>query len=84
MTSVAFIKFSMQRVFDRRRVDRQCAAVPQEVLERYEKWKDIAAISARRLERDVKAVHADIKALPAGGILDRVEDGRVVFPYDAV
>ncbi|MBN8479507.1 MAG: hypothetical protein J0L91_11120 [Burkholderiales bacterium] len=74
----------MQRVFDRRRVDRQCAAVPQEVLERYEKWKDIAAISARRLERDVKAVHADITALLAGGILDRVEDGRVVYPYDAV
>ena len=84
MTVMAYIEFSMWRVFERRRVDPQCAAVPQEVLERYEKWKDIAAISARRVERDVKAVHTDITALLAAGILDRVEDGRVVYPYDAV
>jgi len=39
--------------------------------------------AARRVDRDVKAVHGDIHALIAAGVLDRVEDG-VVFPYDAV
>lgn len=40
--------------------------------------------AARRLGRDVKAVHGDVKALLAAGILQRVADGRIVFPYDAV
>lgn len=31
---------------EHRRVDKQCAALPLEILKRYEKWKDIAAISA--------------------------------------
>ena len=39
--------------------------------------------AARRVERDVKAVHADIHALLDAGILDRADRG-VVFPYDAV
>lgn len=40
--------------------------------------------AARRVERDVKAVHGDIKALLMAGILDKTEDGKIVFPYDAV
>lgn len=40
--------------------------------------------AARRVGRDVKAVHADIKALLMAGILDKTEDGKIVFPYDAV
>jgi predicted transcriptional regulator len=39
---------------------------------------------ARRVERDVKAVHADVHALLNAGVLDRAEDGGIVFPYDAV
>jgi len=39
---------------------------------------------ARRAERDVKAVHGDVKALLKAGVLDRTEQGRVVFPFDAV
>jgi predicted transcriptional regulator len=39
---------------------------------------------ARRVERDVKAVHADVHALLDAGILDRTEDGETVFPYEAV
>jgi predicted transcriptional regulator len=39
---------------------------------------------ARRVERDVKAVHADVHALLDAGILDRTEDGKIVFPYEAV
>jgi len=38
---------------------------------------------ARRVGRDVKAVHGDVTALINAGVLDRTRDG-VVFPYDAV
>ena len=38
---------------------------------------------ARRVGRDVKAVHGDVKKLLDNGVLDRTEDGKVVFPYDA-
>jgi predicted transcriptional regulator len=38
---------------------------------------------ARRVGRDVKAVHDDVIALINAGVLDR-DDGGVVFPYDAV
>jgi len=40
--------------------------------------------AARRVERDVKAVHGDVTALLEAGILDRVADGRIVFPFEAV
>jgi predicted transcriptional regulator len=40
--------------------------------------------AARRAERDVKAVHGDVHALLDAGVLDRGEDGRIIFPYDAV
>lgn len=39
--------------------------------------------AARRVNRDVKAVHGDITALVNAGILHRVEGG-VEFPFDAV
>jgi predicted transcriptional regulator len=40
--------------------------------------------AARRVERDVKAVHGDVTALLDAGILNRAPDGRVEFPFDAV
>lgn len=40
--------------------------------------------AARRVGRDVKAVHGDIQALLKNGVLEKTDDGRVVFPYDAV
>lgn len=39
---------------------------------------------ARRVERDVKAVHGDVRALLNAGLLDKTDDGKVVFPYDEV
>ena len=39
---------------------------------------------ARRVERDVKAVHGDVQALLKAGVLDRAEGGKIVFPYDEV
>jgi predicted transcriptional regulator len=40
--------------------------------------------AARRVHRDVKAVHSDITALLAAGLLNRTETGSIEFPYDAV
>ena len=40
--------------------------------------------AARRVERDVKAVHGDVHALLDAGVLERDSRGRIVFPYDAV
>ena len=39
---------------------------------------------ARRLGRDVKAVHGDVHALLKAGVIERHDDGGVVFPYDAI
>jgi predicted transcriptional regulator len=40
--------------------------------------------AARRVGRDVKSVHGDVQALLKAGVLDRADDGRIVFPYDEV
>jgi predicted transcriptional regulator len=40
--------------------------------------------AARRVGRDVKAVHGDVTALLDAGVLSRSPDGKVEFPYDAV
>ena len=39
---------------------------------------------ARRVGRDVKAVHGDVHALLDAGLLDRTDAGRIEFPFDAV
>lgn len=40
--------------------------------------------AARRVERDVKAVHTDLTALLLAGVLSRADSGQLQFPYDAV
>ena len=40
--------------------------------------------AARRVGRDVKAVHGDVTALLNAGILERVAAGGIVFPFEAV
>ena len=40
--------------------------------------------AARRVGRDVKAVHGDVHALIDSGVVDKTDDGKIVFPYDAV
>lgn len=40
--------------------------------------------AARRIGRDVKAVHGDVTALLNAGLLSKTDDGRIVFPFDAV
>lgn len=39
---------------------------------------------ARRLGRDVKAVHRDVTALLNAGVLSRTADGSVEFPFQVV
>ncbi|MFZ0839644.1 MAG: transcriptional regulator [Xanthobacteraceae bacterium] len=58
------------------------------------RWELIRALSgagsvtireaARRVDRDVKAVHSDVHALLKAGVLQKTEKGLVVFPFDAV
>ena len=40
--------------------------------------------TARRVERDVKAVHRDVTALLDAGLLNRTQEGAIEFPYEAV
>jgi predicted transcriptional regulator len=40
--------------------------------------------AARRVGRDVKAVHGDITALLAAGLLLRQDGGGIEFPFEAV
>ena len=48
----------MWRIEEHRRVDKQLsAAVPEEVLKRYEKWKDIASLSGPQGLRVIKGFH---------------------------
>jgi predicted transcriptional regulator len=59
-----------------------------------ERWQPFKALTgagpvtireaARRVGRDVKAVHGDVHALLNAGLLDKTKDGKIVFPYDAI
>jgi hypothetical protein len=40
--------------------------------------------AARRVNRDVKAVHGDVHVLLDAGVLHKTDDGLVVFPFDAI
>ncbi len=40
--------------------------------------------AARRVGRDVKAVHGDVTALLEAGILQRTENRGIEFPFDTV
>ena len=40
--------------------------------------------AARRVGRDVKAVHGDVTALLDADVLSRSPEGRVQFPFDRV
>jgi predicted transcriptional regulator len=39
---------------------------------------------ARRAGRDVKGVHTDAAALVQAGVVERADDGKLVFPYERV
>ncbi len=43
-----------------------------------------ASRAARRVRRDVKAVHGDVVPLLDAGVLSRAAEGGVVFQFEAV
>jgi len=47
----------MWHIEEHRRVDKQIASIPKEIQKRYEKWKDIAAISGPPGLRLIKGLH---------------------------
>ena len=47
----------MWTILEHRRVAKQLHSLPKEILERYEKWKDIAMISGPRGLRFIKGFH---------------------------
>jgi mRNA-degrading endonuclease YafQ of YafQ-DinJ toxin-antitoxin module len=47
----------MWRIEEHRRIDKQIASAPGEVLKRFEKWKDIASISGPQGLRLIKGFH---------------------------
>jgi predicted transcriptional regulator len=40
--------------------------------------------AARRVDRDVKAVHGDVHALLDAGLLDKTPENQVVFPFETI
>jgi len=39
---------------------------------------------ARRVGRDVRAVHADMRALYLSGVIDKTPEGQMILPYDTI
>jgi mRNA-degrading endonuclease YafQ of YafQ-DinJ toxin-antitoxin module len=52
----------MWRIEEHRRVDKQLDNVPREILQRYEKWKDIAMLSGPPGLRLIKGFHDEALA----------------------
>jgi mRNA-degrading endonuclease YafQ of YafQ-DinJ toxin-antitoxin module len=80
---------------EHRRVDKQCAALPQEILKRYEKWKDIATLSGPRGLRLIAGFHDEALAGEWNGyrssrlglqyrVLYRVLAARLVFQVASI
>ena len=44
-------------ILEHRRINKQCASAPVEVLKRYEKWKDIASLSGPPGLRQIAGLH---------------------------
>ena len=47
----------MWEIYEHRRVAKQLTSIPSDVLKRYEKWKDIVAISGPQGLRKIKGLH---------------------------
>ncbi len=47
----------MWRILEHRRVDKQLQSMPQEILKRYEKWKDIVVFSGLEGLRLIRGFH---------------------------
>ncbi len=52
----------MWRIEEHRRVDKQVSSIPKEIVKRYEKWKDVAALSGPFGLRLIKGFHDETLA----------------------
>ena len=39
---------------------------------------------SRRVNRDIKSVHGDVQALIKAGVIDRTDDGKILFNFDEI
>ena len=39
---------------------------------------------ARRVGRDVRAVHSDVRALHLSGVIDKTPEGQMILPYEVI
>jgi predicted transcriptional regulator len=39
---------------------------------------------ARRVDRDVRAVHSDVRALHLSGVIDKTPEGQMILPYEVI
>jgi predicted transcriptional regulator len=39
---------------------------------------------ARRVDRDVRAVHSDVRPLHLAGVIDKTPEGKMILPYDLI
>ena len=85
----------MWPIEEHRRVDKQCATLPQEILKRYEKWKDIAMISGSPGLRLIAGFHDEALGGEWNGyrssrlglqyrVIYRVLAGKLVFQVASV
>ena len=75
----------MWQVLEHRRVDRQLAKTPREILKRYEKWKDIAGLSGPPGLRLIKGFHDEALAGKWRGFRSSRlgEQWRVIYRFAA-
>jgi addiction module RelE/StbE family toxin len=50
----------MWRIEEHRRIDKQVASAPVDILKRYEKWKDVASVSGPPGLRLIKGFHDEV------------------------
>ena len=97
VASLDDVKRRAQDAFKGRRQGARISFASPELLFRMmtgKRWELIRALAgagpltiraaARRVNRDVKAVHGDVHALLDAGILHKTENARIVFPFDAI
>ena len=64
-----------------------CGAGPVAIREASRRvGRDVKAVHSdvKAVHSDVTAVHSDVTALLNAGVLDRVEGGGIIFPFEAV
>ena len=97
IASLQEVKRRAQDAFKRKKQGARISFATPEVLFRLmtaKRWELIRTMAgagpltireaARRVNRDVKAVHGDVHALLNTGVLQKTGDGLVVFPFDAI